>query len=63
MKGDSFRREKVEVAHEDCDMCERIAVLAVNNFREARSQKTRSASGDHWAEVSPNIPNNSESSM
>lgn len=62
MKGDSFRREKIEVAHKNCDMCERIAALALNNFREARSQKTRSSSGTHWAEVSPNINTNPESS-
>lgn len=62
MKGESFRKEIVEVAHQDCQLCERIAALAVNNFREAKSQKTRSTSGDHWAEVRPNIPASSESS-
>lgn len=51
MQGDSFRRENIKMAHEDCALCTRIAKLAVNNFRESHSQKTTSSSGTHWAEV------------
>ena len=64
MKGDSFRKEKIVMSHEDCNLCERIAKIAIDNFRESNSERTLSSSGEHWVEVTRNSPHpNLESSM